>query len=110
MQMLIQKTTTTAYEYPQVLTHFLFKIAVPLISLLVVVASAPFCLNYSRTPPVFFTYAIALFGFIAFFALMDAAVILGENHVVSPYIAILAPLGLCWAGFVFKYYSMRKGL
>ena len=86
------RTKTTAYEYPQVLTHFLFKITMPLLSLLVVIASSPFCLRYSRNLPTFFTYTIALFGFIAFFALMDAAVIVGENHVVSPYVAILLPL------------------
>ncbi len=103
LRMLIQKTKTTAYEYPQVLTHFLFKIVIPFLSLLVVAASAPFCLRHSRNPSVFFTYAIALFCFIAFFALMDAAVILGENLVVSPYLVILAPITFCWIAFGFKY-------
>ncbi len=103
LQMLSQKDQTTAYESPQVLTHLLFKMTMPLLSLLVVVASCPFCLRYSRNLPIFFTYTIALFGFIAFFALMDAAVIVGENHVVSPYLAILLPLGLCWAAFGYNY-------
>jgi len=101
--LLTQKAKTTAYEYPQVLTHFLFKVVMPFLSLLVVAAGAPFCLKYSRNLPIFFTYAIALFSFIAFFALMDAAVILGENLVVSPYLAILAPIILCWIAFGIKY-------
>jgi lipopolysaccharide export system permease protein len=103
LHLLIQKTETTAYEYPQILTHFLFKAAMPFLSLLIVAAGAPFCLQYSRNPPIFLTYAIALFSFVAFFALMDAAVILGENLVVSPYLAILMPIGLCWIAFSFKY-------
>jgi lipopolysaccharide export system permease protein len=103
LRMLIQRTKTTAYEYPQVLTHFLFKVAMPFLSLLVIAAGAPFCLQHSRNLPIFFTYAIALFSFIAFFALMDAAVILGENLVVSPYLAILTPIVLCWVAFGFKY-------
>lgn len=103
LRLLMQKTKTTAYEYPQVLTHFLFKIAMPFLSLLVIIAGAPLCLKYSRNLPVFFTYAIALFGFIAFFAFMDAAVILGETLVVSPYIAILLPFFLCWSIFGFKF-------
>jgi lipopolysaccharide export system permease protein len=103
LRMILQKSKTTAYEYPQVLTHFLFKVAIPFLSLLVVLAGAPFCLRHSRNLPVFFTYAIALFGFVAFFALMDAAVILGENLVVSPYIAILLPIGILWAAFGFQY-------
>lgn len=101
--LLTQRAKTTAYEYPQVLTHFLFKAVMPFLSLLVIAAGAPFCLKYSRNLPVFFTYAIALFSFIAFFALMDAAVILGENLVVSPYLAILAPIILCWMAFGIKY-------
>ncbi len=102
-RMLAEKTKTTAYEYPQVLTHFLFKMTMPLFCLLVIAAGAPFCLRHSRNLPIVFTYAIAIFGFIAFFALMDAAVILGENLVLSPYAAILAPFALCWAAFGFNY-------
>jgi lipopolysaccharide export system permease protein len=108
LRMLIQKTKTTAYEYPQVLTHFLFKVAMPFVSLLVVVAGAPFCLRHARNLPIFFTYAIALFCFIAFFALMDAVVILGENLVISPYLAILAPITVCWVAFGFKYRQFKR--
>jgi lipopolysaccharide export system permease protein len=107
--MLIQKTKTTAYEYPQVLTHVLFKLAMPFLALFVVVAGAPFCFRYSRNLPIFITYAIALFGFVAFFTLMDAAVILGENLVVSPYLVILSPILLCGAAFGWKCYRTCKG-
>ena len=102
-RMLLQRTKTTAYEYPQVLTHFLFKLTIPLLSILVITACAPFCIRHGRNLPIFYTYAIALFGFIAFFAFMDAAVILGENLVLSPYLAILLPIFLCTAGFGLKY-------
>ena len=102
-RMVLQKNKTTAYEYPQVLTHLLFKTAIPFLSLLVIAAGAPFCLRHSRNLPVFFIYAIALFGFIAFFAMMDAAVIMGENQVISPFAAILAPLAICALGFGIHY-------
>ncbi len=108
--MLVQKAKTTAYEYPQVLTHFLFKLAMPFLSVLVIAAGAPFCLRYSRNLPIFVTYAIALFGFVAFFALMDAAVILGENLVASPYLAILGPLSLIGIGFGWKCQRTCKRL
>lgn len=103
LHLLVHKAKTTAYEYPQVLTHLLFKIAIPLLSLLVVMAGAPSCLRHSRNLPVFATYAIALFGFIAFFLMMDAAIIMGANQVVSPFIAILGPLITCAAFFGFNY-------
>jgi lipopolysaccharide export system permease protein len=110
MRLLYQKTKTTAYEYPQVVTHFLFKITLPFLSLLVVAAGAPFSLRHSRNPLVFSTYAIALFIFTSFFALMDAAVILGENLVLSPYITILIPYALCWLVFGSKYHRSIEGL
>ncbi len=109
-RMIIKKNKTTAYEYPQVLTHFLFKIAMPFLSLIVIAAGAPFCLRHSRNLPIFFTYAIALFGFVAFFAMMDAAVILGENLVFSPLMAILLPFALAWAAFGFNYHRTIKGI
>jgi lipopolysaccharide export system permease protein len=105
LRLIIQKAKTTAYEYPQVLTHFLFKITAPFLSLLVIIAAAPLCLRHSRNLPIFLTYAIALFSFIAFFALMDATVILGENLVASPYLVILLPFFLCWSFFSLKYYQ-----
>lgn len=105
LRMLFQKNTTTAYEYPQVLTHFLFKITMPFLSLLVIAAGAPFCLKHSRNLPIFFTYAIALFSFVGFFTLMDAAMILGENHIISPYAAILLPFCLLCAIFSIHYHK-----
>lgn len=98
-----QKTKTTAYEYPQVLTQLLYKCAIPFFSFVVIIAAVPFCVRHSRNLPQFATYALALFGFIAFFALMDAAVILGENGIVSPILIILLPIGLCTLGFGYQF-------
>ncbi len=102
-RMIVQKHKTTAYEYPQALTHFLFKITTPFLALIVIIAASPFCQRYSRNLPIFFTYAIALFGFIAFFAMMDATVIMGENQVVSPFMAILLPMAACSLAFGLNY-------
>jgi lipopolysaccharide export system permease protein len=104
-RMLLHKDHTTAYEYPRVLTQLLFKITIPFLPLLVVIASSPFCLRHSRNLRMFFIYAIALFGFVTFFAMMDATVILGENRVVSPYTAILLPLILIWGIFGWNYHK-----
>lgn len=98
-----QKVKTSAYEYPQVFTHLLYKCAIPFFSFIVILAAAPFCVRHSRNLSQFPTYALALFGFIAFFALMDGSVILGENGIVSPLVAIIAPIGLCAVGFGFKF-------
>jgi len=102
-RLLVQKDKTTAYEYPQALTYFLFKLAIPFLSLIVVAAAAPFCVRHGRHLPLFFTYAIALFAFIGFFALMDGAVILGENQILSPYLVVLLPFLLSGSLFTFHY-------
>ena len=103
VHLLLHKKTTTAFERPQVLTHFLHKCAMPLLSFLVVLASAPFCFRYSRTMPIFFTYAIALFAFVGFSALINSALILGETQVLSGYAAILIPFALPFIGFGWKF-------
>ncbi|MBS0619937.1 MAG: LptF/LptG family permease [Verrucomicrobia bacterium] len=107
--LLKEKAKTTAYEYPQALTYFLFKCTMPLLCILVVLASAPWCLRYARNQPQLLIYAIALFTFVSFFALMDAAVILGENQIFSPYVAILLPPLLLTLCFSFKYYKTTRG-
>jgi len=100
---LTYKRSATAFERPQILSHFLHKSLMPLLSFLVILAVAPFCLRYSRTQPIFFLYAIALFLFIAFTAFIDASLILGETHVLSAYVAILLPFVLVFTGFGWLY-------
>jgi lipopolysaccharide export system permease protein len=102
-RLLLHKKTTTTLERPQVLTHFLHKCTLPFLSFLVVIAAAPYCFRHSRSLPVFFTYALALFAFVAFSALIHSALVLGESQVLSAYIAILLPFALCFLGFGLKF-------
>lgn len=101
-RMLVQKDKATAYEYPQAMTQFLFKCIMPFFSFLVVIAAIPFCIRHSRTQPVFFIYAFALFGFVLFFALIDASLILGENNTIPPITAVSIPFLLCGLLFGWK--------
>lgn len=89
---------------PQALSHFLHKCLMPLLSFLVILGVAPYCLRYSRTQPVFFLYAMALFLFIAFAAFIDASLILGETQVLSAYVATLLPFVLAFASFGWLYH------
>ncbi len=86
-----------------VATHLYYKTVISLLSFLVVIASAPFCLRYTRNLQIFFIYAIALFGYLAFFTMMDAAVILGENQVFGPLFALFTPFALCLSFFTWKF-------
>lgn len=97
--------TTTSYEKSEVMTNFFYKCAMPLLPLLVILGAAPFCVRYSRTQMAFFTYATGIFGFITFYLIMNAAVILGENHVFSPFVAIFTPFIFCCLVFGWKFYK-----
>jgi lipopolysaccharide export system permease protein len=93
----------TAVERPQILSHLLFKLVMPLFPFLSVIAIFPYCVRYSRMIPAFLIYALAIFCFIAFSTLIDAGVILGENNIISPFAAILGPFLICSMGFGWKF-------
>ncbi|MDR2539118.1 MAG: LptF/LptG family permease [Chlamydiales bacterium] len=99
------KNRLSPYEDSIALSYFLLKMTMPLLSLLVVLAVTPFCISHRRSFPVFFTYALALFGFIAFFTLLDAAVILSKNETISAFYAILIPFCICFSLFSYRYFK-----
>lgn len=101
----LRQKSLSPYEYPAALSYFLLKMIMPLLSVLVVIAIAPFCINHRRSFPVFVTYALALFGFIAFFTLLDAAVILSKNETISAFYAILCPFFICFSLFSYRYFK-----
>ncbi len=90
-----QKTSSLSMcERTQVLSQILIKFLMPILPLLIICAIVPFCMRYHRSLPTFFIYTLSLFGFLALFTCMDAAVILSESQLISPYIAILVPFTL----------------
>ncbi|MBS0629205.1 MAG: LptF/LptG family permease [Verrucomicrobia bacterium] len=92
-----------SYEKQEILTQLLFKLAMPTSCFLVLIGVVPFCIGYRRDLSPFFIYVFALFGFIAFVAFMDAAVILSENETASAYVAILAPFAFAFSIFGWRY-------
>jgi len=102
-RLLHHKKTASIYEAKEIMTRLCFKCVIPLLPFLVLIAITPFCIRYSRNLPIFFIYAFGLFGYISFFTLMDSAVILGENNVFPPLVAILTPFLGCAAGFGWKF-------
>lgn len=84
-------------------TIFFYKISIPLACFLVILAPAPFCLRFGRHLHVFLIYSLALFGMITFFTFVNACVILGESHVISPFWAVFTPLFLFFGFFGWNY-------
>lgn len=103
IKVLFHKEQITKTQASEALTYVGYKLTMPLLSLLVVIAVAPFCIRYTRNVPTFFIYSMGLFGFIAFFTLLDACIILGSHRTIPPLLAILVPFGVCSAFFSWKF-------
>ncbi|MBS0647769.1 MAG: LptF/LptG family permease [Verrucomicrobia bacterium] len=97
------KTKVSPYEVPKIGTSLSFKVAIPLISPLLVIALAPFCLAYSRTRHFFLIYALGLFGLFAFYMLLDSLTILSDNGVITPTMAVFVPLALFASFFTWRF-------
>ncbi len=99
------RANTPPYEIPKISTTLSFKLAIPLISPLLVIAVAPFCLVYRRHRHFFLVYALGLFGLFATYMLLDALSILSENGVIAPALAIYGPLLLLSSFFSWRFIS-----
>lgn|GEM_PF-2563144 len=81
------------FKHPQDLTQLLFKGFMSLTPLLALVALIPQSVSYKRRSSPFLLYTLALFGFIAFYTIMNSCVIVGEGGLISPWIGLpICPL------------------
>ena len=85
-------------KHAKVLTAFYRKLAMPWLCLLAIIAPAPFCLAITRNLPVFFIYVCSMFGLVALYLLLNAAMIMGQSQVMPPAMAIW-PLVFCVGGY-----------
>lgn len=91
----------------RVLSTFHRKLVLPWLCLLAVVASAPFCMRFSRQFPTFLVYAGSLFGLISLYIILDAVHVLGRRQVVDPLYALWTPLVLFALIFGWRYVRLR---
>lgn len=78
----------------QMLAAYYRKLAMPWLCLLAVIGSVPFCVRTTRNLLSFFIYAGTLFSLMAFYLIMNAAVLLGRRQVIEPFWAIWTPFML----------------
>lgn len=89
---LFRKTFSQTADKATLLSHLLHKLSTYFVPFLIVFTVAPFYLKFSRTNRWFLLSACLLFGLITVKVVLDGMLILGENQVVPPLIAILGPL------------------
>lgn len=87
----------------QVMSHFFYKLTLPLVCFLIIFATAPFCLRFGRKHPAFLIYSLSIFGLIGFFTLMHSGLILGEGKVLHPLVATLTIPCCFFAFFGWKF-------
>jgi lipopolysaccharide export system permease protein len=87
----------------QLLTAFYFKLFMPWLCLLAVIAPAPFCLQFTRQLPLFLIYICGIFGLVAFYLIINASVILGEGQVIPPFLSIFLPFSISFGFFGWKF-------
>lgn len=101
------KLDTVTEKDSQAATVLYQKLFLPWLCLLAVIGPAPFCLRFTRHLPVFFIYSCSIFGLVAIYLTIDAAVLLGKRQILSPFMAI-APLCTAFTSyFVWKFLKIR---
>ena len=79
---------------------------IPFLSLFAIIAPAPYCVKFSRQPPLFLIYTGTLFGLIAFYLFMDASQVIAKRQVISPFLAIITPFCFFFGYFSWRFYQM----
>lgn len=98
-----KETNPDSPHYSENLSLLTAKCAFPLLSPLVIIGAAPSCTRFRRHTSYFLHYTLGIFGFIAFFVLLNAASILGQNQVISPIAAILTPLAIAYGWSLWRF-------
>jgi lipopolysaccharide export system permease protein len=87
----------------KMMTAFYWKLGIPLLCLLAVLAPIRACVKFSRQLPIFFIYVLSLFGLIAFYMFMDATRVVAIKQVISPGLAIWTPLTVAFIIYGWRY-------
>jgi lipopolysaccharide export LptBFGC system permease protein LptF len=91
---LFNQAMTKHVQGPSIQSHLHFKLLMPLLPMLILLAISPFAIPYSRKRRNFLLTALSLFALITFTTLLESLLILGENQVLPPYLALWTPVAL----------------
>ncbi|MCH9626293.1 MAG: hypothetical protein S4CHLAM123_14890 [Chlamydiales bacterium] len=72
-------------------TFLFYRLTIPLLCILAVLAPAPYCLRFGRTLSVFIIYAFSVVGMLSVFTIVNSSVILAESQILPPLWAIILP-------------------
>lgn len=98
---------SSSEKQSQIAATFYQKLGIPWLCLLAVIAPAPFCVRFSRHFPVFFIYAFSIFGLVACYLMIDAAVVLVSRQLLPSSWCIGIPFFLLMGIVVLKFARVK---
>ncbi len=98
-----RQSSMASEKESEVLSVFYHKMIMPWLCLLAIIGPAPFCIRYTRNMPLFFIYALSIFGLVAIGLIFDSTLVLGKRQIVEPWIAILLPFIICTGAVSYKF-------
>ncbi len=104
----LEVSSNLSEKESKILTAFYWKLMMPWLCLLAIIAPAPFCVRFSRQPPLFLIYVCSLFGLIAFYMFMDAAQVVAKRQVIPSLWAICGPFLITFAYFGWRFKRMKS--
>lgn len=103
----LPKSTTISEKESQVVSVLYYKLIMPWLCLLAVIGPAPFCIRFSRQIPLFFIYALSIFGLVAVYLISDASLVLGKRQILEPWVAVFIPFALCATGVSYRFVRLQ---
>lgn len=91
----------------QVMTVLYKRLAAPWLCLLAVIAPIPLCVRFGRHVPVFFLYAINIFGLVVTYLILDSAQVLGKRQILDPALVIWGPFLFFSSIFAWRFYRLK---
>lgn len=107
-QLMMEETGVQQGKNNLILTALINKIIIPWLPCLVLMIIAPYCLIFSRTPPVFLIYVVGMFGLVSFYLIFNALITLTEHQVVSPWLSLALPFVVIFAISARHYHRILK--
>ena len=101
----ISRRYSSSVEKANTLSQLNYKLAMPLLPILIVLALVPPCSKFSRKNLVFIIFSVALIFFIGFYTVMDGVLILSENRVASAFLLIWTPIISCFTFFGINFFK-----
>ncbi len=107
---LMKQSASLKLEKSAVLSHLQYKIGTSLLCPFLLWLIIPVTTYFQRSKPIFIITALSLFGFISFVTILEGMLILGENGVISSFLAIWSPFAICTLVLLIKTsYSPNYG-